>query len=51
MKNREIGRIISKGGNVEDIQKVVPNFPSKPQKKLLLNWAMQGLLLSGIVLY
>ncbi len=33
MKNRKIGHIISKGGNVEDIQKVVQNFPSKPTEE------------------
>lgn len=33
MKNREIGHIILKGGNVKDIQKVVPNFPNNPTTK------------------
>ncbi len=32
MKNREIGHIISKGGNVEDIRKVIPKFPANPTK-------------------
>lgn len=36
MKNREIGRIISKGGKVEDIQKVVPNFPNNPTKETFI---------------
>ncbi len=36
MKNREIGHIISKGGSVEDIQKVVSNFPSNPTKETFI---------------
>ena len=32
MKNREIDHIIAKGGNVEDIRKVIPKFPSNPTK-------------------
>lgn len=32
MKNRKIGHIISKGGNVEDIRKVIPKFPTNPTK-------------------
>lgn len=36
MKNREIGHIISKGGKVEDIQKVVPNFPNNPTKETFI---------------
>ncbi len=36
MKNREIGHIISKGGKVEDIQKVVPNFPDNPTKETFI---------------
>lgn len=37
MKNREIGHIISKGGNVKDIQQVVPNFPSNPTKETFVD--------------
>lgn len=33
MKNRNIGRIISKGGTVKDIQQVVPDFPSNPTEE------------------
>lgn len=36
MKNKEIGHIISKGGSVEDIQKVVSNFPSNPTKETFI---------------
>lgn len=36
MKNKEIGHIISKGGKVEDIQKVVPNFPNNPTKETFI---------------
>lgn len=32
MKNREIGHIITKGGSVEDIRKVIPKFPANPTK-------------------
>lgn len=36
MKNREIGHIISKGGNVEDIRKVIPKFPANPTKETFI---------------
>lgn len=36
MKNREIGHIISKGGKIKDIQKVVPNFPENPTKETFI---------------
>lgn len=36
MKNRKIGHIITKGGSVEDIQKVVSNFPSNPTKETFI---------------